>query len=208
MTCKANELPLIRVVDDEEAVRDALVFLFSQEVWQTTAYPDATSFLKNDAPSAPGCLVLDVKMPGMSGLELQQELKRRGFTAPIIFLSGHGDIDMAVHTMHFGAFDFIPKPIKPERLVNAVSRAIEADHKNRFGLPPKEEIESRISQLTTRERQILKLSLSGLSNGEVGERLGLSEKTIENHKSSVFKRLSVSSIKRVHALFAKLGIEL
>lgn len=200
-----SEAPLVRVVDDEPGVRDALVFLLGNEGWRVAAYPDARSFLAADAPSAPGCLVLDVKMPGMTGMELQAELVRRGFIAPIVFLSAHGDIDMAVKAMRVGAFDFIPKPIDPPRLLKAVADAVAEDRRRRLGLPTKEALEARLSQLTDRERQILRYAVRGLSNREIAEALDVSPKTVEAHKTALFRRLEVQGAAEAKALLDAFG---
>lgn len=201
-----SEAPLVRVVDDEAGVRDALAFLFGNEGWRVATYPDARSFLADDAPSAPGCLVLDVKMPGMTGMELQAELVRRGFIAPIVFLSAHGDIDMAVKAMRVGAFDFIPKPIDPPRLLKAVADAVAEDRRRRLGLPTEAALKARFGQLTERERQILRHAVRGLSNREIAEALNVSPKTVEAHKTAVFRRLDVQGAAEAKALLDVFGV--
>ena len=107
-----GEQPLVRIIDDEESIREALSFLLGNEGWKTIGYENADTFLRSDSPSTPGCVILDIRMPGMSGLDAQKIMKDRGFVLPIIFLSAHGDIDTAVDTMRLGAFDFIQKPIE------------------------------------------------------------------------------------------------
>ncbi len=123
--CTKDEAPLIRIVDDDGDLRDALLYMLSQEGWEAAAFPDAESFLRSAAPSAPGVLILDVRMPGMSGIELHRELRRRGFEQPVIFLTAHGDIDMAVEELRHGAFHFLQKPLDPEKLLSAVAQAVE-----------------------------------------------------------------------------------
>lgn len=202
-----KETPLVRVVDDDPGVRDALAFLLGNEGWCVATYPDAESFLVGDAPSDPGCLVLDVKMPGMTGPELQAELVRRGFIAPIVFLSAHGDIDMAIKAMRVGAFDFIPKPIDPPRLIKAVADAVAEDRRRRLGLPTEAALKARLSQLTERERQILRYAVRGLSNREIAEALNVSPKTVEAHKTAVFRRLDVQGAAEAKALLDAFGTE-
>ncbi len=202
-----KETPLVRVVDDDPGVRDALAFLLGNEGWRVATYPDAESFLAGDAPSDPGCLVLDVKMPGMTGPELQAELVRRGFIAPIVFLSAHGDIDMAVKAMWVGAFDFIPKPIDPPRLIKAVADAVAEDRRRRLGLPTEAALKARLSQLTERERQILRYAVRGLANREIAEALNVSPKTVEAHKTAVFRRLDVQGAAEAKALLDAFGAE-
>lgn len=112
---------LIRIVDDDEDLAESLKFLLEPEGWEVVSYPSAEDYLKSDAPSVEGCLLLDIRMPGLSGLELQEKMKERGWEVPIIFLTGHGDVDVAVQAMKFGAYDFLQKPVKAERLIQAIS---------------------------------------------------------------------------------------
>lgn len=170
------EPPLIRIVDDEERMRESLAFMLRQEGFECAMYPSAEAFLREDSPSRPGCLLLDVQMDGMTGLELQEEMNRRGMTLPIVFLSAHGDLDMAVDTMRRGAAAFIQKTADRARLMEAIVSAVErssAPSKN-----PGEEI-ARWQSLTDRER-------------EVGERLGgISVKTVQVHRGEVCRKLGV-----------------
>ena len=112
---------LIRIVDDDEDLAESLKFLLEPEGWKVVSYLSAEDYLKSDAPSVEGCLLLDIRMPGLSGLELQEKMKERGWEVPIIFLTGHGDVDVAVQAMKFGAYDFLQKPVKAERLIQAIS---------------------------------------------------------------------------------------
>lgn len=173
---QTNEPPLIRIVDDEERMRESLAFMLRQEGFECAMYPSAEAFLREDSPSRPGCLLLDVQMDGMTGLELQEEMNRRGMTLPIVFLSAHGDLDMAVDTMRRGAAAFIQKTADRARLMEAIVSAVErssAPSKN-----PGEEI-ARWQSLTDRER-------------EVGERLGgISVKTVQVHRGEVCRKLGV-----------------
>lgn len=181
--------PLVRIVDDEVSVRESLAFMIRQEGLATVTYPGAREFLTGDSPSVPGCLLLDVRMDGMTGLELQEAMIRRGITLPIVFLSAHGDIDMAVDTMQKGAVAFIQKTADRARLMDAVYRAIE-----RSSGPvanPTEDM-ARWGTLTAREREVAELIAEGLLNREVGERLGgISVKTVQVHRGEVCRKLGV-----------------
>ena len=157
------------------------------------SWTSARDFLIEDMPSDVGCLVLDIRMPGMTGVELQEEMARRGIRLPIIFLSAHGSIDIAVHTMKVGAFDFLQKPIDPEVFLSTVRRAVTEDYYARkLGFSPKD-CEPAYASLTDRERGIAVFIASGLENHVIAERLGLSVKTIENHKASIYKKLRIST---------------
>ena len=138
---------LVRIVDDEADLREALSFVLDMEGWKTVTYGRAEDFFTGDSPSEPGCVVLDVRMPGMSGLELQQAMEERGIELPVIFLTGHGDIDMAVKTMKDGADDFLSKPVTPERLLDAIEKAVKNDN-----LPEDESkrAEAEIQKMTDR----------------------------------------------------------
>lgn len=184
-----EEQALIRIVDDEESMRESLAFMLRQEGFACVGYPSAEAFLREDSPSRPGCLLLDVRMDGMSGLELQEEMNRRGMTLPIVFLSAHGDLDMAVDTMRRGACAFIQKTADRARLLEAiVSAAARSQGPSRN---PGEEI-ARWQSLTDREREVAELIAQGLLNREVGERLGgISVKTVQVHRGEVCRKLGV-----------------
>lgn len=199
-----GEQPLVRIIDDEESIREALSFLLGNEGWKTIGYENADTFLRSDSPSTPGCVILDIRMPGMSGLDAQKIMKDRGFVLPIIFLSAHGDIDTAVDTMRLGAFDFIQKPIDPERMTKTVERAIRESIRRSRGILSSEVIAERVNLLTHRERQILQFAQAGLTNKKIAEALNIREKTVESFKTSIFKRFGATSMK---ALRTMLGME-
>ena len=197
-----DEAPLIRIVDDDGDLRDALLYMLSQEGWEAAAFPDAESFLRSAAPSAPGALILDVRMPGMSGIELPRELRRRGFEQPVIFLTAHGDIDMAVEELRHGAFHFLQKPLDPEKLLSAVAQAVEADRRKRLGMPPVEEIRARIASLRPREREVMALLAQGFLNADIAARLGLSVRTVEAHRAAAYVKLRVKNAAEAAQLWA------
>ena len=185
-----NPAALVRIVDDEEAVRQSLSFMLEQEGFKTRTFASAQAFLSDDAPSMPGCVIVDVRMPGMSGLELQEEMGRRGIRLPIIFLSAHGDIDMAVDTMSRGAVAFVQKSPDARRLLDAVYKALALDA-GHSDVTDAEAI-ARWNQLTDREKQVADLISQGLLNREIGERLGgISFKTVQVHRGEVCKKLGV-----------------
>lgn len=191
-----EENALIRIVDDDASVRDALVYMLEQEGFDTVAYASAEEFLVNDMPSRPGVVVLDVRMPGMSGTRLQDEMIARRIDTPIIFLTGHGDVDMAVKALRKGAYHFLQKPVDTDELVRTLRECLE---KTRRGLTA-EEAREAIGLLTPRERQIAKLLLQGVPNHGIAERLSLSVRTVENHRTSLYRKLRVNSLEELKSL--------
>lgn len=180
-------------MDDDLSIIKSASFILRQDGWQVRSWTSARDSLIEDMPSDVGCLVLDIRMPGMTGVELQEEMARRGIRLPIIFLSAHGSIDIAVHTMKVGAFDFLQKPIDPEVFLSTVRRAVTEDYYAReLGFSPKD-CEPAYASLTDREKEIAVFIASGLENHVIAERLGLSVKTIENHKASIYKKLRIST---------------
>jgi len=156
--------PTVFVVDDDEAVRNSLRFLLKSVGLATRTLASAAEFLETYSPSQPGCLVLDVRMPGMSGLELQQQLNVRGAVIPVIFITGHGDIPMAVEAMQHGAFDFLQKPFRDQDLIDRIQRALAKDARNRSSLKEHDRIRQRFDSLTPREREVLTLMTRGKAN--------------------------------------------
>lgn len=185
---------LVRIVDDDSDLRAAIRFLLESEGWEVADYYSAADFLLNDDPEIPGCLILDVRMPEMTGIELQGELKQHLRQIPIVFLSAHGDIEMAVKTLHEGAVDFLTKPVQEDKLVPVISRAVKLDLIKRGLSFDHEEIKERYKELTERETQIVSLLIKGLLNRKIGERLGISTRTVEVHRARTFKKLQVHTI--------------
>ena len=185
---------LVRIVDDDSDLRAAIRFLLESEGWEVADYYSAADFLLNDDPEIPGCLILDVRMPEMTGIELQGELKQHLRQIPIVFLSAHGDIEMAVKTLHEGAVDFLTKPVQEDKLVPVISRAVKLDLIKRGLSFDHEEIKERYKELTERETQIVSLLIKGLLNREIGERLGISTRTVEVNRARAFKKLQVHTI--------------
>ena len=185
---------LVRIVDDDSDLRAAIRFLLESEGWEVADYYSAADFLLNDDPKIPGCLILDVRMPEMTGVELQSELKQHVREIPIVFLSAHGDIEMAVKTLHEGVVDFLTKPVQEDKLVPVISRAVKLDLIKRSLSFDHEKIKERFRELTEREKQIVLLLTKGLLNREVGERLGISTRTVEVHRARAFKKLELHTI--------------
>ena len=190
-------IALIRVVDDDRAVSKAIQFLLENEDWTVQVFSSGEEFLVNEAPSVPGCIILDVQMGGISGIEVHKELIARESKVPIIFLTAHGDIPMAVEAMKEGAAEFHVKPLDPEKLLQLVEKHVEWDIKRRQWSVSKEEAERRVESLTLRERQIVELVLKDLSNQEIAEALKLSRRTIECHRQVAYKKLQVNNVKEL-----------
>jgi two-component system response regulator FixJ len=186
--------PTVFVVDDDNAVRNSLRLLLKSVGLASQPLGSAAEFLETYRPSQPGCLVLDVRMPGMSGLELQRELNLRGATIPVIFITGHGDIPMAVEAMQQGAFDFLAKPFRDQELIDRVQRALAKDGTTRAALKERERIRERLQSLTPREREVLALMTQGKPNKIMAHELGVSQRTVEIHRARVMEKSGASSL--------------
>ena len=185
---------LVFVVDDDEAVRSSTKLLLKSVGLPAVTFASAQEFLDNYDPLQPGCVVLDVRMPLMSGLELQQLLNMRGAIIPVIFITGHGDIPMAVEAMQHGAFDFLQKPFRDQDLLDRVQKALEKDRVNRVQLREKTRIQERRESLTPREREILELMTRGKANKVMAADLGVSQRTVEIHRARVMEKMGASSL--------------
>ena len=184
----------IHVVDDDAAFRRSLVFLFESVGWQVATHASAEDFLAAlPEANVVGCLVLDIRMPMMSGLELQQVLRSRGWTVPIVFITGHGDVDLAVQAMKHGACDFLEKPFKDQALLDAVGRALKLGCEARDKAARCEEAKALLDRLSPREREVARLVAQGLPNKLVGRALDISEKTVHVHRHHVMEKTGVSS---------------
>jgi FixJ family two-component response regulator len=157
-------------------------------------FPSAKEFLDAYHPNNPGCLVLDIRMPGMSGLELQEALNERGAVIPVIFITGHGDIPMAVEAMRHGAFEFLQKPFRDQDLIDRIQQALARDAETRQSLQEHARIRARIGSLTPREREVLELLTSGKANKMMAQDLGLSQRTVEIHRAHVMEKMGAKSV--------------
>jgi len=184
--------PLVHVVDDEAAIRDSLAMLLRSVGLKSRTYPGAQEFLDGWRQEGPACLVCDVRMPGMSGLELQEALKARNAQLPLVLITGHGDVAMAVRAMKAGASDFIEKPFNDQVLLDAVNRAL-ARARDGQGAG-RAEIEARVDSLTPREREVMLLVAEGRPNKVVATRLGLSTRTVEVHRAKVMEKMQARSL--------------
>lgn len=182
------------IVDDDNAVRGSLRLLLKSVGLPAVAHASAKEFLDNWHPEQPGCLILDVRMPGMSGIELQSELNRRGAIIPVIFISGHGDIPMAVEAIQHGAFDFLPKPFSDKDLIDRVQRALATDAENRKALVGKDALRNRYDSLTPREQEVLALVTQGKANKVMAGDLGVSQRTVEIHRARVMEKMGANSL--------------
>ena len=187
----SKEKTLIRIVDDDDSLRDALRFVLETEGWQVADHASARDFLTSDAPSTPGCVVLDIRMPGMSGIEAQRAMQERGIDLPIIFLTGHGDVDMAVSALQEGALDFIQKPVDNERLLAVIAYAAASNLAKREGRVDKATLLERAEALTDREKEIARALADGLVNREIAERLEIAQRTVEVHRAAVMRKLGI-----------------
>jgi FixJ family two-component response regulator len=203
-----DSLPTVFVVDDDPSVERALGRLFTSVGLQVKTFSSAQEFLTHPHSRTIGCLVLDVRLPGLSGLELQRALEVEGIDYPIIFITGHGDIPMSVRAMKAGAVDFLPKPVSEQDLLDAVQRAIDQHVALRQVRAEQEEIKRRLAQLTTREGQVLGLVLSGLLNKEIARQLGVAEKTIKVHRARVMDKMQAETLADLFRITGRSGMAL
>ena len=186
--------PVVYVVDDDASTRELLDWLMRRNGLDVQVFPDARSFLKSHSPDRPGCLILDLNMPGMSGLDLQQYLKDNGVTLPVIFLSGRADVPKAVRAVREGAIDFIEKPFDYKQVVALVRECLARDTVTRGVREQARAYAQRLAQLTQREREVLDLVVAGRTNREIAEALEISVKTVEAHRSHLMEKLEVGSV--------------
>jgi FixJ family two-component response regulator len=184
----------VHVVDDDKAVRDSLGDLLRSVDYQVTLHGSASEFLEVGLPDGPACLVLDVRLPGTSGLELQEYLTRVDIRLPVILMTGHGDIPMSVRAMKAGPVDFLTKPIRDQDLLDAVAAAIRMDQSRRVEIAQIAGLQERYALLTSRERQVMALVASGLMNKQVANELSISEVTVKMHRGSVMRKLGAKSV--------------
>ena len=189
-----NISPLVHVVDDDASTRELLAWLMKRHGIEVVAFPDARSFLKGCRRDGPGCVILDLDMPGMSGLDVQRDLKAQGIGMPVIFLSGRADVPQAVRAVREGAVDFIEKPFDYRRVVALVQECLARDARDREARTRRNVACERLAQLTQREREVLDLVVAGRTNREIGEALAISPKTVEAHRARVMEKLEVASL--------------
>lgn len=202
-----STLGFVHIVDDDKAVRESVGDLLQSMDYQVSLYGSAAEFLDVELPDAPACLVLDVRLPGTSGLELQEYLKRMNVPLPIILMTGFGDIPMSVRGMKLGAVDFLTKPIREQDLLDAVSAAIKLDFERRQHLAKITSLREKYELLTPRERQVLALVASGLMNKHVATELSISEVTVKMHRGSLMRKLEARSAATLVKIAEALGVK-
>jgi FixJ family two-component response regulator len=195
---------VVFVVDDDPAVREALCSLIRSVGLNAEAFASAQDFLNSPRPDAAACLVLDVRMPGLSGLDLQRELAGSGERIPIIFITGHGDIPMSVRAMKAGAAEFLPKPFRDQDLLDAIGQALERDQAARKERAALTEIRGRYDTLTAREREVAPLIVRGMLNKQAAAELGISEITVKVHRRNVMRKMKVRSLAELVRMFEQL----
>jgi FixJ family two-component response regulator len=195
----------IFIVDDDAAVRDSLKMLLRSVGQAVETFGSGQEFIDAYSEDRPGCLVLDIRMPGMSGLELQQKLNERHSIMPIIFITGHGDVPMAVEAMQAGAVDFIQKPFRDQDLIDRINQALEKDQNNRASLGERNDIRKRLETLTPREREVLDLVVHGKANKVIAGDLRLSQRTVEIHRARVMEKMQASSLAHLVRMVLEVG---
>jgi FixJ family two-component response regulator len=203
----ASTEAIIHVVDDDMSFRKAVTRLLRAAKYRVRDYASASEFLSTDAAANPGCILLDLRLPGASGFDLQQSLAAQEDRLPIIFLTGHGDIPASVRAMKAGAVDFLTKPVQRETLLGAVQSALERDAAERKTRAILRELRARYETLTAREREVLAHVVSGKLNKQIGFALGTSERTIKAHRASIMDKLDVRSVAQLTRMARDLGIE-
>ena len=198
-------VPTVFVVDDDTSVRTALKRLMQSVGFQVETFDSAQAFLKHGPNDGPACLVLDVRMPGMSGIELQQQLTRVGLGMPIVFITGHGNIPMSVKAMKAGAVDFIEKPFEDQKLIDAINLAIKKNKKFRTEQAEINDLQRRVDSLTPREHEVFILVVSGLLNKQIAFDLGMSEKTVKVHRARVMDKMKTKSLADLVRMAEKAG---
>ena len=198
--------PIVFVVDDDVSVRESLELLIQNEGWQAETFASAQEFLDRPQSALPSCLVLDVSLPGLNGLDLQQQVATERRDIPIIFITGHGDIPMTVRAMKAGAVEFLTKPFSDDALLNAIHQALE---RSRTALGQKaqiDELRNCYASLTPREREVMALVVSGLLNKQIGGELGISEITVKAHRGQVMHKMKADSIASLVKMAERLGV--
>jgi FixJ family two-component response regulator len=197
---ESKRQPAIFVVDDDEAMRDSIHWLLESVNLETRMFASASDFVASCDPDDEGCLLLDIRMPGMSGMELLESLKYSGITLPVIIITGHGDVPMAVRALKHGAFDFIQKPFNAQELLNRVNAALEMDRNNRRRSSEIERRRAYFASLTERETEVVELLVAGNSSKVIAQKLQISPKTVDIHRANIMRKLNVGSVVEIAQL--------
>jgi FixJ family two-component response regulator len=202
----SSATPVVFIIDDDAGVRTAMHRLLKSVGLRSEAFAGANDFLRHGPPDGPSCLILDVRLPGMSGLELQRKLLETGIQIPIIFITAHGDIPMTVQAMKSGAVEFLTKPFRNQDLLDAIHQALERDGAERQKRNEIGELQRRFERLTARERQVMRLVISGRASKEIASELGTSEITAKVHRSQVMHKMQAESLVELGRMAEKLNV--
>ena len=203
----ADDNPIVFIVDDDESIRNALSRLIKSVGLKAETFSSANDFLKHDPYDGPACLVLDIRMPGLSGLDLQAELAKAKRTLSIVFITGHGNIPMSVQAIKAGAVDFLEKPFDEQALLDAVHLGIQKDRAAKEKQAELREIQKRVKSLTPREREVFALVVTGMLNKQIAFEMGISEKTIKVHRARVMQKMQAESLADLVRMAAKAGVK-
>jgi FixJ family two-component response regulator len=202
----SSTVPIVFIVDDDVSVRESLELLVRNEKWKPETFSSAQEFLNHPRTAVPSCLVLDLSLPGLNGLELQKQLAAEHIDMPIIFITGHGDVPKSVQAMKAGALEFLTKPIDNDALISAIRKALERSRQTIAHDAEMNELQARYASLTSRERQVIALVVSGLLNKQVGGELGISEITVKAHRRQVMQKMKADSLATLVKQASKLGV--
>jgi FixJ family two-component response regulator len=206
MSIRNEEQAVVFVIDDDADLRDGLSNLLRSVGLQVRAFGSATDFLESKLPDAPSCLVLDVRLPGLSGLDFQSELIKKNVGMPIVFMSAHGDIPMTVRAMKAGAVEFLPKPFHDQSMLDAVHSALEKDRERRKSISDTSQLRSSFASLTSREQEIFAYVASGLMNKQIAAEIEVSEITVKVHRASVMRKMGAKSLADLVRMADALGV--
>jgi FixJ family two-component response regulator len=205
-TPESEEQPVVFVIDDDDSLRAALKALFCMVGLQVETFRAATDFLKSKLPDVPTCLVLDIRLPGISGLDFQAELAKANIKIPIIFMTGYGDIPMTVKAMKAGALEFLPKPFRDQDMLDAVQAALERDRTRRQAEQANEQIRANFERLSPREREVMTFVTAGLMNKQIAVQLRLAEVTVKLHRGSLMRKMNARSVAELARMAQILGV--
>jgi FixJ family two-component response regulator len=207
-TPESEKQPVVFVIDDDASLRDALMRLFRMVGLRAETFAAAADFLTRKLPDVPSCLVLDIRLPGISGLDCQAELARAGVKIPIIFMTGHGDIPMTVTAMKAGAIEFLPKPFRDQDMLDAVRLALERDRTRRQAEQAHAQLRANLESLSPREREVMAFVTAGLMNKQIAAQLSLAEITVKLHRGSLMRKMNARSVAELARMAQILGIAL
>ena len=206
MNARAEQQPVVLVIDDDAGVREALSSLFRSVGLQVKTYASTAEFLQSKLPDGPSCMVLDVRLPGLSGLDFQAELAKANIRIPIVFMTGHGDIPMTVRAMKAGAVEFLPKPFRDQDMLDAVQTGLEIDRDRRRHAADLSKLRVSFETLTPREQEIMGLVTAGLMNKQIAGEIGVSEVTVKLHRGNVMRKMGAKSLAELVRMADALGI--